>query len=106
MLWDAGVDRIYTTEMVRTRETAEPLASQLHLNAEAVPVQDVDALVTKLRAMPPGSIALIVNHSGTIPKIVDKLGGGSIDPITEEEYDRLLILTIGKDSAHLMTLRF
>ncbi|HEX5718340.1 MAG TPA: phosphoglycerate mutase family protein [Thermoanaerobaculia bacterium] len=106
MLRDAGVDRIYTTEMVRTRETAEPLASQLRLNAEAVPVQDVDALVTRLRALPPGSAALVVNHSGTIPKIVDKLGGGSIDPLAEDEYDRLLILTIGSGGAHIVTLRF
>ena len=106
MLRDAGVDRIYITEMKRTRETAEPLASQLRLNAETVPVEDVDALVTKLRALPPGSTALIVNHSGTIPKIVEKLGGGAVAPITEDEYDRLLIVTIGKDTAHVMTLRF
>ena len=106
MLRDAGVDRIYTTEMVRTRETAEPLASQLRLSAEAVPAQDVDALVAKLRALPPGSVALIVNHSGTIPKIVDKLGGGSIDPIAEEEYDRLLIVTLSEKGAHVVTMRF
>ena len=106
MLRDAGVDRIYTTEMVRTRETAEPLASQLRLSAEAVPVQDVDAMVTKLRALPPGAAALVVNHSGTIPKSVEKLGGGSIDPIAEDEYDRLLILTIENGGAHIVTLRF
>jgi len=106
LLRDAGVDRIYTTEMVRPRETAAPLASQLRLCAEAVPVQDVDTLVARLRALPPGSAALVVNHSGTIPKIVEKLGGGSIDSIAEDEYDRLLIVTIVNGSAHLMTLRF
>ena len=107
MLRDAGVGRIYTTEMVRTRETAEPLERELRLKAEAVPVQDVDALVTKLRALPPGSVALVVNHSGTIPKIVEKLGGGSIEPIAEDEYDRLLILTLpGDGKAHVVTLRF
>lgn len=102
MLRDASVDRIYTTEMIRTRETAEPL----QLKAEAVPVQDVDGLVTRLRALRPGSTALVVNHSGTIPKIVEKLGGGSIDPMAEDEYDRLLIVTIGSGGAHVVTLRF
>ena len=107
MLRDTGVGRIYTTEMVRTRETAEPLERALRLKAEAVPVQDVDALVTKLRALPPGSVVLVVNHSGTLPKIVEKLGGGTIEPIAEEEYDRLLILTLtGDGKAHVVTLRF
>lgn len=106
LLRDAGVDRIYTTEMMRTRETAEPLATQLRVSAETVPVQDVDALVTRLRALAPGSTALVVNHSGTIPKIVEKLGGGTIQPISEDEYDRLLVVTLEKDGAHLVTLRF
>jgi phosphohistidine phosphatase SixA len=64
--------------MIRTRETAEPLERDLRLKAEAVSVQDVDALVAKLRALAPGSVALVVNHSGTIPKIVEKLGGGTM----------------------------
>ena len=107
MLRDSGVGRIYTTEMVRTRETAEPLERGLHLKAEAVPVQDVDALVTRLRTLPAGSAALVVNHSGTIPKIVEKLGGGTIQPIAEEEYDRLLVLTLAPDGkARVVTLRF
>ena len=107
MLRDAGVGRIYTTEMVRTRETAEPLERELHLKAESVPVQDVDALVTKLRALAPGSVALVVNHSGTIPKIVEKLGAAAIAPIAEDEYDRLLVLTLtGDGKAHVVTLRF
>jgi len=107
MLHDTGVGRIYTTEMVRTRETAEPLERALHLKAEAVPVQDVDALVTRLRALAPGSVALVVNHSGTMPKIVEKLGGGTIEPIAEDEYDRLLILTLtGDGKARVVTLRF
>ena len=107
MLRDVGVDRIYTTEMIRTRETAEPLERQLGLKAEPVLVQDVDGLVAKLRALPAGSVALVVNHSGTIPKIIDKLGGGIIDPIAEDEYDRLLILTLSGDGrAHVVTLRF
>jgi phosphohistidine phosphatase SixA len=107
MLRDAGISRIYTTEMVRTRETAEPLERQLRLQAEAVPVQEVEALVAKLRALPAGSVALVVNHSGTIPKIVEKLGGGTIQTIAEEEYDRLLALTLSGDGrAHVVTLRF
>lgn len=107
MLRDAGISRIYTTEMVRTRETAEPLERQLQLRADPVPVQDVDALAAKLRALPAGSVALVVNHSGTIPKIVEKLGGGTLKPFAEDEYDRLLILTLAGDGkAHVVTLRF
>lgn len=60
---------------------------------------------SRRRILAPGSTALIVNHSGTIPKIVEKLGGGAVAPIAEDEYDRLLIVTIG-NGAHIMTLRF
>jgi phosphohistidine phosphatase SixA len=107
MLRDAGVGRIYTSEMVRTRETAEPLERRLGVKAETVPVQDIDALVAKLRALTTGSVALVVNHSNTIPKIVDKLGGGSVQPIAEDEYDRLLVVTLSGDGkAHVVTLRY
>lgn len=106
MLRDAGVDRIYTTEMKRTKETAGPLERQLGVGAEAVPVEDVAALVKRLRALAPGSAALVVNHSGTLPRIVQGLGG-AIEPFSEDEYDRLLIVTLAGDGpARVATLRF
>src|ERR1017187_9876824 len=43
MLSDAGVKHIYTSEVARTQETAEPLAKKLGLRPEVVPANDYDA---------------------------------------------------------------
>ena len=75
MLKDAGVTSIYSTDTVRTRSTAGPLA-------EAVkhPIQiytDVAALAGELRREPQG-VVLVVGHSNTVPKLLSALGAGRL----------------------------
>src|SRR3954451_2593383 len=52
MLADAGVRAIYTSEVKRTQQTAEPIATKLAIRPGIVPAKDVDGLVSKLRASP------------------------------------------------------
>jgi hypothetical protein len=48
---------------------------------------------------------LIAGHSNTIPQIIEGLGGESISPIAETEYDNLFIVTVyrfgGANVVHL-----
>lgn len=106
MLRDAGVGHIYTSQMIRARQTAAPLERRLGLTASVVPVEDVDALVQKLKGLPGGSVALVVNHSNTIPKVIEKLGGSKVSPIQENEYDRLIVLTRTGGTLVAVTIRF
>jgi len=107
MLADAGVKRIYTSEVARTQQTAAPLASRLQIRPEVIPAQDLDGLVTKLQASASDGAALVVGHSNTLPEIIRRLGGAAVPPIGDGEYDRLFVVTLmGANQAHVVTLRY
>jgi broad specificity phosphatase PhoE len=104
---DLRLHAIYTSQMIRTIETAAPVAEAARIESEQVPVEKTDVLVEKLKQLPPGANALVVNHSGTIPALVEKLGAGKIAPVDEGEFDRLLILTIPATGVpSVLTLRY
>jgi broad specificity phosphatase PhoE len=104
---DLNPHAIYTSQMIRTIETAAPAAEAARIRSELVPVEKTDVLVEKLKQLPPGSSALVVNHSGTIPTIVEKLGAGKIPPVREDEFDRLVIVTIpATGTPSVVTLRY
>jgi broad specificity phosphatase PhoE len=107
MLADANVKRIYTSEVARTQQTAEPLASKLHIRPEVVPAKDTEGLVAKLRAGAPDEVVLVVGHSNTVPEIIKLLGGGSVPPIGDSEYDLLFVATLTHpNQATVVTLRY
>lgn len=90
MLQPAGVSAIFSSELTFAQETAAPLAQQLQLKPIIIPVKETDQLLTALDQLPAGSVALVVNHSGTIPKLLEKLGGVKQSPI--EGFDRMFIV--------------
>jgi broad specificity phosphatase PhoE len=93
MLGHSGITHVFTSEMIRTRETAGPLASRLSLVPVVVPVEQRDALVAQLRRLPRGAVALVVNHGGPIPDIIRQLGAPQPSAIGEEQFDRMFIVT-------------
>jgi phosphohistidine phosphatase SixA len=105
-LKDANVTRIFTSQMARTKDTAAPLADTLKIEAEVLRAQDPKALVTALRGLPRGSTALVVGHSNTVPLVVEGLGGSKVAPIGEDEFDRLLVLTIDGSTTTVASLRY
>jgi phosphohistidine phosphatase SixA len=106
MLGDAGVQVIFASGFVRTQETAKPLAKQLGIKATTVEYKDIAGLVEKLRAMPDKTV-LVVAHSDTLPDIIEKLGAGKVDPIKDDEFDRLFVFhAIGPTSGSVVTLRY
>jgi phosphohistidine phosphatase SixA len=105
MLADIPLHSIYVSEMKRTAETAAPIASARNLTPVATPAADIDALVAKLKSVPAGSSVLVVHHSNTLPKVVEKLGG-SIPPISDTEFDRLIVVTVYPGKSKVLTLRY
>ena len=105
ILADAGVKNIFVTPFVRTQQTAEPLARKLGLHPEVI--SNLDGLVPRLQALAPGSTALAVSHESQIPDLIKRLKGGTVTPFTEEEFDRLYVVTLtGAGDASLATLRY
>jgi broad specificity phosphatase PhoE len=105
-LGDAGIQVIFATGFVRTQETAKPLARKLGLKAVTVEYRDTAGLVEKLRTMS-DKTALVVAHSDTLPAIIEALGAGKVDPIGENEFDRLFVFhPTGPSSGSVVTLRY
>jgi broad specificity phosphatase PhoE len=82
-----GVERILSTDLRRTRETAAPLAARLGLDLETYDPRELPALAERLRAE--GGVVLVVGHSNTTPALVHLLGGDPGEPIAHDEHDRL-----------------
>jgi len=90
MLRSSGIRSIFTTEFVRTRQTAAPTAQAFHLQVVAIPSNDPAAVVTQAKAAP-GNV-LIVGHSNTVPDVLKRLGIKEAITIAEAEFDNLFVV--------------
>lgn len=109
VLGHTPVDAIYTTQYLRTRQTAEPLAAARNLKAVALEATDthITELAARVRESHRGDTVVIVGHSNTVPPILEALGASEPPAMTDEQYDLLYILTIrGDDTVHLLPLRY
>ena len=94
VLRDSGIEFVHSSDYVRTRETAAPVAAALGLEVALYDPRDLPSLVEQLRKV--GGRHLVVGHSNTTPVAVELLGGEPGSEIDEPaEYDRLYLVTIG-----------
>lgn len=105
LLSEAGVDHVYSTDYIRTRDTAKPLAEKLALTIESYRPFD-EELVAKLKTKMDGKEILVVGHSNTIPDLVNKLiGEQAYQQLADDAYSNLFVVTImdGKASHYVLT---
>lgn len=106
ILRDSEIEYVHSSDFIRTRDTASPLAEAQGLEVELYDPGNLPILVEKLRRK--GGRHLVVGHSGSTPAMVELLGGNPGVEINEEsEYDRLYIVTVAKDrSVNSVMLRY
>jgi broad specificity phosphatase PhoE len=90
---ESGISAIYTSEAVRTQQTAAPAASLLGITPVVVPAADVAGLVSSIRGNYAGQAVLVVGHSNTVPQIIAELGGPAVT-LGETEFDNFYVLTL------------
>jgi broad specificity phosphatase PhoE len=90
MLRSADIKQIFTTEFVRTKQTAEPTAQALKLNIGSISSKDLDALI--LRVTSAQANVLVVGHSNTVPDILKRLGVKDVVTIADTEFDNLFVV--------------
>jgi phosphohistidine phosphatase SixA len=95
----AAPTHLFSSPYARTRATLAPLAERCGLEIAECAAADVALLASRLRALPPGSIAVVAGHSNTIPAVASALGAPlrGLTPegtLREDEYDRLLVVAI------------
>jgi phosphohistidine phosphatase SixA len=127
-LRNAGVTAIITTQLRRTRETAQPLAAALGLVPEVVKVGERALVsnpaantqfppeVTKERAeyikvLEPAvrrlsGVVLVVGHDWSVPGLIAALGGPQLPNICGSVYDNLFILTSAEGKTNLIRARY
>ena len=109
----AGVSAVITTQLQRSRQTAQPLFEALGIMPVVVTTQsdvakhaaDVAAAVRQFT----GKTVLVVGHSNTVPAIVAALGGPRYADLCEPEYDTIITLVLdaeGGGGARAVRSRF
>lgn len=106
----AGVNAIITSQFLRTKATAAPIASALRLTPEVIDAggaQHPQAVAQAILTRHAGETVLVVGHSNTIPAIVAALGAPQPPPICDSEYDGLYIVTVpASGEARLIRARY
>ncbi len=106
LLAETKITHIFTTEAVRTHQTAAPTAQEFGLRPEVVSSEKPDELIRRIRAtLRPGEATLVVGHRASVPRIVKALTGETVTPLRFDEFDRLEVVTLfpdGKSSVVLL----
>ncbi len=101
-LAQAKITAIITTHFRRTKETAEPLAKKLGIqateigvrkNESAAHVPEVIAAIKKLN----GAV-LVIGHSNTVAQIVTALTDAPLLPLCETSYSHIFAVNLGAKS--------
>jgi phosphohistidine phosphatase SixA len=124
----AGVTAIITTQLRRTRETAQPLAAAVRITPEVVNVGEralvanpaadaqfppdvlaeraryIKLLEPKVRRL--SGVVLVVGHDWSVPGLIASLGGPQLPNICASVYDHLFVLTSVKGSTNLVQGRY
>ncbi|MEO6051065.1 MAG: phosphoglycerate mutase family protein [Pyrinomonadaceae bacterium] len=97
---DTGLQAIYASEFCRTQQTVAAVATDLSLSTNVLSQHatdgsaDITALVEQINTTHVGQKVLVAGHQSTVKKLIEDLGGGTIDNIESGEFDNLYVVTI------------
>lgn len=118
ILSTAGIKAIYTSQFIRTKQTAEPLTARTGVSVTALTLkpnpsnlrliaEESTAEVVNKILQRPGDNALVIGHSNWIPDVIKMLGGNVVPTIDEQKFDDLFIVTVyGKGKAKVVQLKY
>jgi broad specificity phosphatase PhoE len=111
-----GIRTIITSQYLRTKETAGPLAAASGITPLVIPMaadrtapggiapRSIKELVDRILEHK-GESVLVVGHSNTLPLIIKGLGGAPVPDIPDAEYDNLFVVTISDKGEVALTKR-
>ena len=118
ILGKSGIKSIITSQYLRAKATAEPLAKQLGITSVAITLkttgtnprvvtpESIQEIVEKIHQRP-GENALVIGHSNSVPDVIKALGGDSVPTIDEKEFDDLFVVTVyAKGKARVTHLKY
>lgn len=102
MLRDAGITRIFTSQLRRTIDTAAPLAAAVTVTPQQMPANDVAALAARVTASGAHDRVLVVGHSNTVPALLLALHVDAAIAIGDDEYGDLFIVVPRRDGGPVL----
>ena len=118
LLSAAGIKAIYTSQFVRTKQTAEALTAKIGVSATVLTIkpnpsnlrliaEESTADVVNRILQRPGDSALVIGHSNWIPDVIKMLGGDVVPTIDERKFNDLFIVTVyGKGKAKVVQMKY
>jgi len=109
-LREAGITAIITTQWRRTRDTAKPLAAQLRITPEVIPVfegkanENIQEVAKALRRQKDETV-LVVGHI-TVTGVIAALGGPRLPTICETVFSDLILFNPAAPDQGLLHLRY
>jgi phosphohistidine phosphatase SixA len=88
-----AIKQVWSSDYVRSRETARPLAEKLGVEIQLYDPRDLPALSKKL--LEEKSDAVVIGHSNTTPELAAILCGCEIEPMHESDYERGFLAVFG-----------
>ena len=95
------LDAIYVTDTRRSQQTAAPLAARMHLTPVVLPLADISGTAGRLLREHHGSAVIYVGHSNTLPQLIRELSGVQIEPIAEEDFGEIYVLSVARFGARI-----
>jgi len=98
ILGKTGVTAIYSTDTVRTLDTAKPLARALRITVrkyearDAAGNPDLKPLAKLLKTAHARDVVLVVGHSDTVPPLLKALGCAEPVEIPADRFDNLFVV--------------
>jgi phosphohistidine phosphatase SixA len=102
MLKEVKLEHVYSTPFLRTRNTAFPAASSHGLEIEDYDPANLEGFASLL--LDKKQNALVIGHSDTTAILAGLLSGGAGEAFSEDEYDRLYLVTVSGDQHQLILL--
>lgn len=91
-----GIEKIYSTDLNRTRETAQYTAGQFNRPIDTYDPDDLEGFAEELRGL--DSIAVVFGHSNTTPELVNHLiGEERFQWLQHWQYDMIFRVFIGSN---------
>ncbi|MDO6445207.1 histidine phosphatase family protein [Colwellia sp. 1_MG-2023] len=103
MLEQANIATIYSTEFVRTEQTAAPLAQKLNIPVQSYSPKDLAGFAKQVKQEKKNTV--IVGHSNTTPQLTSFIANTLVNEITEQEYQMLYQVQFTGDKAQLTLLK-
>ena len=97
------IERIWSTDYKRTRETVIPTASRLKIEFNLYDPRELPTFAKQL--LEDGDNALIAGHSNTTPELTRLLCHCEINDMDELEYDLLFAVTVSGDETKVEILK-